>query len=205
MFIFKGKIHNVGHLVSGTSILPLTDKIEALMKLKLPTNIKEIRHFLGLTGYYRKVICNHADRAYPLNCLTRKSQPFIWTPDCQSSFHMVHSHLANTPIVELPDSNKPYLLLMGASKYCYSGVLNQGPTDESNEALVQLLSENDPLTSIYSQTQDFKLNKIWFTLKHISQAASLKASAGGLQSLMNLLVSLCLSKNAPFIYKILIY
>ena len=47
---FKEKIHYLGHLVSGASILPLTDKIEALMKLKPPTNIKKVRHFLSLTG-----------------------------------------------------------------------------------------------------------------------------------------------------------
>ena len=47
---FKEQIHYLGHLDSGTSILPLLDKIEALMKLKLPPNIKEFRHFLGLTS-----------------------------------------------------------------------------------------------------------------------------------------------------------
>ena len=46
----KEQIHYLGHLVSGASILPLTNKIEALMKLKPPTNIKEVRHFLSLTG-----------------------------------------------------------------------------------------------------------------------------------------------------------
>ena len=44
---FKEQIHYLGHLVSGNSILPLIDKIEALMKLN-PLNIKEVRHFLGL-------------------------------------------------------------------------------------------------------------------------------------------------------------
>ena len=39
MLIFKEQIHYLGHLVSGTSILPLADKIEALMKLKPPTII----------------------------------------------------------------------------------------------------------------------------------------------------------------------
>ena len=50
---FKEQIHYLGHLVSCTSILQLTHKIEALMKLKPPTNTKEVRHFLTLTGYDR--------------------------------------------------------------------------------------------------------------------------------------------------------
>ena len=113
---FNEHIHYLGYLVSGTSILPMVDKIEALMKLKPPTNIKEVRHFLGLMGYYRKFICSHLDIAHPLNCLTRKSQPFIWTQDCQSSFDMLHLHLVNISIVQLPDPNKPYLLFIDASK-----------------------------------------------------------------------------------------
>ena len=50
---FKEQIHYLGHLVSGTPILPLTDKIEVLMTLKPTTSIKEVRHVLSLTGYYR--------------------------------------------------------------------------------------------------------------------------------------------------------
>ena len=70
MLIFKEQIHYLGHLVSGTSIIPITDKNEAVMKLKPPANIKEVRHSLSLTGYYRKFICNYSDVTHPLNCLT---------------------------------------------------------------------------------------------------------------------------------------
>ena len=62
---FKDQIHYLCHLVSGNAILSLTNKIEALMKLKTPTNIKEVRHFLGLTGYSRKFICNYSDITHP--------------------------------------------------------------------------------------------------------------------------------------------
>ena len=70
---FKMQIHYLGHLVSGMSILLLANKIEAFMKLKLPTNVKEERHFLGLTGHYHKFTCNYTIIAYPLNCLTHKA------------------------------------------------------------------------------------------------------------------------------------
>ena len=103
------------------------DKIEALMKLNPPTNIKEIRHFLSLTGYYREFMCHY-------------------------------SKFTNTPIVQWPDPNKPYLLFMDASKYCYSGMLTQASMDESNEALLKLLTDEDPFTSVELQTQDLKLN-----------------------------------------------
>ena len=155
---FKEQIHYLGQLVSGTYILPLTDKTEALMKLKPPTNIKEVRHFLGLTGYNRKLICNYSDIAHPLNCLTQKSQPFLWTPDFQSSFNMLCSRLANTLIVQLPDPNKPYLLFTDVSMVCYSGMLTQASTSKSNKALIKLLTDSNPLEIVHSQTQDLQLN-----------------------------------------------
>ena len=72
----KEQMHYLGHLVCGMSILPLANKIEVLMKLKPLTNIKEV---------------NYADIVHPLNCLMQKSQPLIWTPECQSSFDMLCS------------------------------------------------------------------------------------------------------------------
>ena len=160
----KEQIHYVGYLVSGTSILPLADKIETLMKIKTPTNIKEVTHLFGLMGYYRKFKCNYADIAPPLNCLTRKFQPFVWSPDCQSSFDMLCSCLANTPIIQFPDPNKLNLLFTDASKYCSSGILTQASMDKSNEILVWLLSNNNPLNTVESPTQNLKLYVIWFTL-----------------------------------------
>ena len=168
MLIFKEQIHYLDHLVSGTSILLLTDKVEALMKLKPPTNIKEVRHFLSLTGYYRKIICNYSEMAHPLHCLTWKSQPFIWTLDCQSSFNMLCSRVANTPIVQLPDPNKPYLLFTDTSKFCYSGMIIQASTNESNKALIKLLTDSDPLDSVHSQTQDLQMDSVVHPVAYIS-------------------------------------
>ena len=107
--------------------------------------LKKLGHFPGLTGYYCKFICNYADIAYPLNCLTHKEQPFIWIPEFQAGFEMLKLRLTNTPIVQLPNPNKPYLLFMDASKFYYSGVLTQASTAHSNEALMKILiSEDSP-------------------------------------------------------------
>ena len=130
------------------SILPLADKIKALMKLKPPTNIKEVRHFLGLTGYYYIIICNYADIAYLLDYSTHKVQTFIWTLECQASFDILHFRLANTPIVQVPDPKKPYLLFTDASKFCYSGVLTQASIADSNETPMKILTSEVPFASV---------------------------------------------------------
>ena len=124
------------------------------MKLKPPTNMKEVKHFLSLTGYYHKFICNYEDIAYPLNCLTHKAHPFIWTLECQAGFDMLCLRPAKTLIVQLPDPNKPYLPFKDASKFCYSGVLTQVSTADSNEALMMIITSKAPVTGVKSQTQD---------------------------------------------------
>ena len=106
-----------------------------------------------------------------LKLLTCKSQPFIWTQDCQSSFDMLCSQLANTPVVQLPDPNKPYLLFTDVVKFCYSCMLTQASTDESNKALIKLLTGKDPLKSLESKTQDLKLkSNIVHSVAYISDS-----------------------------------
>ena len=57
------------------------------------------------------------------------------------------------PIVQLPDPNKPtYCSWM--SKFCYSGVLTQASTDESNEAITNLITDKDPHKSVKSQNSE---------------------------------------------------
>ena len=95
---------------------------------------------------------------HPLNCLTHKAQPFIWTPECQASFDMLCSRLTNTPIVQLPDPNKPYLLFTDVSKFCYSGVLTQASTEDSNEALLKILTSEAPSKVLNLKHRTLNLN-----------------------------------------------
>ena len=64
----------------------------------------------------------------------------MWTPECQASFDMFHSRLTNTPIAQLADINKPYLLFTVASKFCYSGVHTQAFTEDLNQADLKILT-----------------------------------------------------------------
>ena len=109
------------------------------------------------------------DIMHPLNCSTHKSQPFLWNPECQVSFNILHSGLANTPIVQLPYPNKPYLLFTDLNKFFYSGVLTQASTEDSNEALLRILISKASVESVESQTQNLQLesNVIYPVALHI--------------------------------------
>ena len=68
----------LGHVISAGGIRPNPKKIWAVQNLKAPASVKEVRTFLGLTGYYRRFIPAYAAIAEPLYSLTRAGSLFCW-------------------------------------------------------------------------------------------------------------------------------
>jgi hypothetical protein len=62
----------LGHVISAEGIFVDPRKVEAVLKWERPTNVTEIRSFLGLAGYYRRFIEGFSTIASPLTKLTRK-------------------------------------------------------------------------------------------------------------------------------------
>ncbi|UYV81480.1 hypothetical protein LAZ67_20001324, partial [Cordylochernes scorpioides] len=70
------KLPILGHVVSENGVEPATDKIEAVKEFPIPKNVKQVRSFLGLCGYYRRFIKNFSKISKPLTCLTEKYKKF---------------------------------------------------------------------------------------------------------------------------------
>ena len=56
------------------------------MNWPTPTNVAEVRSFLGLAGYYRKFVKDFSRIAVPLTQLTKKGTAYEWTDDRESAF-----------------------------------------------------------------------------------------------------------------------
>ena len=125
---FKKEIHYLGHLISTEGISPLPNKLDCIQHMPVPKNAKEIKQFLGLTGYYRKFVPRFADISRPLTTLTKKDQKFDWTPACQKSFDLLKETLCSEPILKYADTSKPYTLYTDASKFGWAGVLTLSHT-----------------------------------------------------------------------------
>ena len=125
---FKSEIHYLGHLISPEGISPLPNKLDSIRHMPMPTSVKEIKQFLGLTGYYRKFVPRFADISRPLTTLTKKDVKFKWTFACQRSFELLKEALCGEPVLKYADTSKPYTLYTDASKYGWAGVLTQPHT-----------------------------------------------------------------------------
>lgn len=88
--------------------------------------MKELRSFLGLTGYYRKFVKDYSRIAKPLYDLTKKEKKCVWTTDCQGAFEKLKSKLISAPIFAYPDIDAgEFILDTDASAFAIGSVLSQ--------------------------------------------------------------------------------
>ena len=107
---FKSEIHYLGHLISADGISPLPDKLDTIQNMPAPKDMKEIKQFLGLTGYYRKFVPRFADLSRPLTALTKKETKSVRNTEFQKSIELLKLFLCGEPILKYTDTSKPYTL-----------------------------------------------------------------------------------------------
>ena len=121
----------LGHVVGGGTVKPEQSKVEAVWQWKAPRTKKQVRSFLGLTGYYRRFIPYYATIAAPLTDLTKKAAPnqVNWTTSCEEAFQELKRMLCSYPILCAPDFDKPFVLQTDASDRGIGAVLSQSDAD----------------------------------------------------------------------------
>lgn len=122
---FQDEIKYLGHIVSENGIKCDAEKTKAIQAWPRPETATEIRSFLGIASYYRKFIPAFSQLSFPLNELMRKNRKFVWTIECESSFHTLKQALVSAPILAYPSRNDPFILDTDASLYGIGGVLSQ--------------------------------------------------------------------------------
>ena len=119
------EINYLGHKVSNEGIAPDKSKIDAITQYPVPRKLKDLRAFLGLSGYYRKFVQNYAKIAAPLYALTKKNFEFVWSKECDSAFEHLKSALTSPPILAYPDYDRPFRVYTDASSFALGAVLCQ--------------------------------------------------------------------------------
>ncbi len=82
----KGTVTYLGRQVGQGQVRPIEEKVRAITEFPVPTTRRELRRFLGMTGYYRTFCRNFSEVVHPLTNLTGPKVPFLWTPECQRAF-----------------------------------------------------------------------------------------------------------------------
>ena len=122
---FSKEIQYLGHILSPTGIRPLPSKTDAIQHMQPPTTPKQVRAFLRLVGYYRKVIKGFTKISKPLTLLTRQQVKFKWTPVHHTAFLHLKEAVVQAPILCYPNPDKKYIVYTNASDDACRAQLSQ--------------------------------------------------------------------------------
>ena len=111
----KREVLYLGYVMSESGISADKSKVEAVKKFPVPTNVKQVRSFVGLASYYRRFIPGFSKIAGPLFALTKKDSLFEWSPSCQKAFERLKQLLTTALILIFPDFTKRFILETDAS------------------------------------------------------------------------------------------
>ncbi len=119
------KIEFLGYQIGNNKIEPSQSKVKCILDWPILTNVKEVRSFLGLAGYYRRFIKDFAQIAAPLTDLTKQDFDFKMGEAEMNAFNTLKKILCNSPVLRLPNFQNKFFIETDASGVAIGAVLLQ--------------------------------------------------------------------------------
>ena len=136
--IGAARVEFLGHVISADGVRPNGDRVAALTRMPMPTDIKQLRSLLGGLSYYRKSLPNMARHIRPITALLKKGAAFDFT------VRALLAELAAPPILVFPDwdavidTSRPLRLHCDDSTAGLGATLEQEQPDGSKLPIVYI-------------------------------------------------------------------
>lgn len=114
----------LGLKINAQGLHPVDEKVKAVRKAPVPSNVSELRSFLGMIQYYHSFLPDLATILAPLHKLLKKNIPWEWTKDCQKAYDACKQGLTDDTLLVHYDLNKNLRLACDASSYGLGAVLS---------------------------------------------------------------------------------
>ena len=167
----KSELTFLGHKISKDGIVPLPEKVDAIRNYPIPTSVKKLRTFLGMTNHYRRFIKDCALVLKPLEALLAKSVanrggllPF--TEVEIEAFRNIKQMLADSCMLVHPKHDAPTCLATDASQEAAGAVLQQ--FSEGQWKPLAFFSKKFSEAQIKYSTFGRELLAIYLAVKHFS-------------------------------------
>jgi hypothetical protein len=122
------EIEYLGYILTRDGIKPQSNKVQAILAIQWPKNVKELRHFLGMMQYYRDLWARWSEMLAPLTSLVgecsqikvsrakgTKKAPWHWDEVHQRAFNHVKATIAREVVLAYPDYSKVFEIYTDAS------------------------------------------------------------------------------------------
>jgi hypothetical protein len=112
--LWISKVLFLGHIINRYGLAVDPKNVADILDWKAPRDVRGIKSFIRMAGYYRRFIECFSKIVRPMTELLAKKVEFKWTPECQESFETLKKKLTTTHVLILPDVHKSF------SVYCDS-------------------------------------------------------------------------------------
>lgn len=96
------EVEYLGHVVSREEVKTDPNRVASMIDWPVPTTLKALRGFLGLTGYYKKFIRNYGLIVAPLIAFLKKNA-FTWNQQPSEAFQQLKKVVSQPLVLKLPD------------------------------------------------------------------------------------------------------
>lgn len=134
---FAPEIKYLGYILSTEGVKADPGKVKCIIEFPTPQNVTELRRFLGLCGYYRRLVKNFSEIANALTELTKKNA-FKWTKGAQRAFEELKVTMTTAPVLANPDFELEFTIQTDASDLGGAAILSQ--KIEGNERVIEYFS-----------------------------------------------------------------
>ena len=130
---FQTRLKFLGLEIDGYTVKACAQYVSKVLKLKEPTNKKELGSLMGAIQYIGAFIPGLQQLAWPLNKLRSGGMKWQWQEEQKEAFRKLKNAVEHTQVLALPDPRKRFVLATDASDYAIGGVLMQPSREEKME------------------------------------------------------------------------
>ena len=162
------QVEYLGHTISKEGLRPTDGKVRAITDAPQPTNISQLKAFLGLVNYYGKFMQNLSTVLAPLYALLQKNTPWKWQPEQEKAFNEAKAFLKSPKLLVHYDHHKELILTCDASPVGVGAVLAHKMDDGTERPIGYASRTLTPAECKYSQI-DREALAIIFRVKRFHQ------------------------------------
>ena len=162
------EVEYLGHRISAKGLQPLASKVQAIRDAPTPTDVSQLRSFLGMLNYYGRFLPDLASILAPLHELLRSSRKWSWEEPQRKAFKEAKELLTTSAILTHYDPGKALLLACDASPYGVGAVLSHRMDDNTEQPIAFASRTLSPAERKYAQL-DKEALAIVFGVKRFHQ------------------------------------